>query len=192
MPHQRQQEQGGRILNPRKPALLALAALAFFTFPLMAQNPSSANGGEESQTTVNFSLAPNNPDKQVKIINLLGTGMLFAPGVATFEEGGYELEAIGGGSFLPATVTFDIQASGGIQNWEISTKPKLTHDIVFWGGIGVATIGVILGFIYIGQNNDPNQITPVDATPAYVLMGGGVVAMLVGLLLPEATATKLP
>ena len=157
----------------------------------MAQNPSSAKGGDESVTTVNFSLAANNPDKQMKIISE-GGGIAFAPCTVQLEEGAYELEAIGGGSFLPATVTFDIQASGGMQNWEISTKPKLTHDIVFWGGIGVAMIGVILGFIYIGQNNDPNQITPVDATPAYVLMGGGVVAMLVGLLLPEATATKLP
>ena len=150
-------------MNPRNTIPLALAALAFFTFPLMAQTSSSTNGGEESQTTVNFSLAPDNPDKQMKIISE-GGGIAFAPCTVQLEEGAYELEAIGGGSFFPATVTFDIQASGGIQNWEISTKPKLTHDTVFWGGIGVATVGVILGFIFIGQNNDPNQITPVDAT----------------------------
>jgi len=178
-----------------KRATLVVGAVVLLAGPLVAQDSSIKS--DDTSTVVNFTLAPDNPDRQMTIDEVVAqyygqaaTSLLcVAPGTVRLDGGAWQLLAVGNG-FLPASVAFYVQASGGTQDWEISTKPKLTHDIVFWGGIGTALLGVVVATIDLSSYN-PNTGYP-DFTLSYVLMGGGLAAELVGVFLPTATATKLP
>ncbi len=73
---------------------------------------------------------------------------------------------------------FIVDASGGVQNWEISTKSKVLHNALFWGGAGVSLVGCIAALATLNSTGN----TAMD----FALIGGvgGLAVMSIGVLVP--------